>query len=282
MVCVFEYSDYRKYLLDYYTLQKSERPSFSYQVLAQKAGFKDKGFIHSVIHGTKNLSKPSIIKLSLALCHSIKETDFFENMVFFNQAKSLKEKNYYFERMNAVSCVGKEARKIRQLRKDQYEVCTVWHHGVIRSLIDMAPFRGDFENLAKQVYPPITQRQAKQSVELLERLGLVRRDKDGVYRVSDRHLTTGPEIQSLAGLNYHKSMTQLADQALSFLPAAARNMTGLTIGISPAAYERITREISGFRARIVEIVNADACSDRVYQLNFHLFPLSKPLTRKKD
>jgi uncharacterized protein (TIGR02147 family) len=281
MVSIFEYSDYRKYLSDYYAFQKAKRSSFSYQAFAAKAGFKDKGFIHCVIHGSKNLSKASIVKLSLAIGHSEKEADYFEYLIFFNQAKSLTEKNYYYGRLNAIGCVGKDARKIRRLLKDQYEVCAVWYHGVIRSLIDMAPFRGDFEFLAGRVYPRITPKQARQSVELLEKLGLVRRDNRGVYRVGDKHLTTGNEIQSLAALNYHQSMTRLADQAIINLPAGVRNVTGLTLGISREIYGRIIREIGDFRAKIVEIVNNDFSADRVYQVNFHVFPLSKPLEKNQ-
>ena len=64
---VFGYTDYRKYLADYYTVKKKENPSFSHTVLSQKAGFKNKGFIHTVIHGTRNMSKPSIVKISEAI-----------------------------------------------------------------------------------------------------------------------------------------------------------------------------------------------------------------------
>jgi uncharacterized protein (TIGR02147 family) len=276
MLSVFDYSDYRKYLSDFYALHKAKTPSFSYQVFAQRAGFRDKGFFHSVIHGSKNMSKSSIVKVSLALGHSSKEADFFENLVFLNQAKSLKEKNYYFERLNAMKRIGGRAHGILQLQREQYELCAVWYHGVIRSLIDMNPFRGDFDALAKQVFPPITQRQAKQSVELLEKLGLVRKDEGGVYYVNQRHLTTGNEIRSLAALNYHKSMTSLAERAITNLAADERNITGLTMGISRETFKKLSQEIRAFRARIVEIANNDPSADTVYQLNFHLFPLSKP------
>jgi uncharacterized protein (TIGR02147 family) len=272
---VFEYTDYRAYLADYYAAQKAANPLFSYQVFARKAGFKDKGFIHSVIHGQKNLSKQSTVKISLALKHSAQEIDYFENLVFFNQSENLAEKKLFFDRLNAFKSGGKEACRILQLHKEQYELCAVWYHAVIRSLLDMAPFRGDFTQLARQVIPPITPKQARQSVELLLKLGLARKDRDGVYRLNEKHLSTGPEIQSIAALNYHKHMTQLADFAISTLPAGVRNITGLTMGISRPAYDRIIREIQDFRAKIIDIVNNDPNAECVYQLNFHLFPLSK-------
>ena len=86
MVRIFDYTDYRQYLADYYDHRKTESPGFSYTVLARKAGFKNKGFLHNVIHGHKNLSKTSVVKLSQALEHTRTQAEYFENLVFFNQA----------------------------------------------------------------------------------------------------------------------------------------------------------------------------------------------------
>jgi uncharacterized protein (TIGR02147 family) len=43
----------------------------------------------------------------------------------------------------------------------QYEVFSHWRHLVIRSLIGMFGFSGDYESLAKQVQPKVTPDEAK-------------------------------------------------------------------------------------------------------------------------
>ena len=73
---------------------------------------------------------------------------------------------------------GKKASNTQLLRQDQYEFISKWYHVVVRSLVDMYQFKNDYKWLAKMVNPPITVNQAKQSISLLERLGLIAKQKD--------------------------------------------------------------------------------------------------------
>ena len=67
MINIFDYSDFRKYLTDYYEDKKKDNPNFSYQVIANKAGVKNRGFIYNIINGDKVLSKSNTFKISQAL-----------------------------------------------------------------------------------------------------------------------------------------------------------------------------------------------------------------------
>jgi uncharacterized protein (TIGR02147 family) len=274
MLNVFDYTDYRKFLLDYYNEKKKDNSSFSYNCLSIRAGFKNKGFLHTVIHGSKNLSKSSIIKIVRAIGMKKSESDYFENLVFFNQAIDLIERTYFCEKLNDVKNPSRSVTLVQQTRRDQYEFYSTWYHSAIRSLIDMYPFRDDYKALAKSVYPPITNKQAKKSVALLEKLGLIEKHKDGIYKLTNRNITSGNEITAVAALNFHKEATHLVEHALDTLPREKRNVTGLTLGISGEMYQKICDEIQTFRARIVNLVQDDIGADRTYQLNFHFFPMS--------
>jgi len=271
---VFEYNDYRKYLMEYYHAKKQATSWFSYNVFAQKIGFKNKGFLFNVLHGKKNLSANSVIKISQAMSHKKNESEYFENLVLFNQAVDLKEQTFFYERLNAVRCTDKSICKVQQLRKDQYEFYSTWYHGAIRSLIDMYPFKDDYQWLAKNVYPAITTKQAKNSIDLLEKLGLIERQNDGYYKLSNSNITTGSEIRNLALLNFYKEGAQLVERALDILPADKRNISGVTMGISRSLYDKICEEIKTFRKKVINMVQQDKDSDRAYQLNFHLFPIT--------
>lgn len=274
MINIFNFTDYRKYLSEYYIARKKAKPSFSYQFIANKAGFKDRGFLHSVIGGKKNLSKPSIIKISRAIGHNKNESDYFENLVFLNQAIDLQERNYFYEKLASIRSNQGNLSKIQQLRKDQFELYSKWYHGAIRSIIDMYPFKDDYKWLAKKVFPSITPKQAKKSIQLLEQLGLIKRNKDRTFQVTNKNITTGDEVTNLALQNYHKATAELAADSISQLPKDKRNISGLTIGISQETYEQICTQIKEFRAKIVKIVDMDNKSDMVYRLTFQLFPLS--------
>ncbi|MGA2508190.1 MAG: TIGR02147 family protein [Chitinispirillaceae bacterium] len=280
MLNVFSYTDYRKYLLDYYQEKKKDNQTFSYNSFSIKAGFRNKGFLHTVLHGSRNLSKSSIVKIVTAIGLKKSEAEYFENLVFFNQAIDLIERTYFCEKLNSVRTPSRSVTVVQQTRRDQYEFYSRWYHSAIRSLIDMYPFKNDYLWLAKNVFPAITPKQAKRSVELLAKLGLIEKKKDGVYALTSKNITTGNEITAVAALQFHKESAHLVEHALDTLPRDKRNVTGLTLGISENMYNKICDEITAFRTRIVNMVQDDVGTDRTYQLNFHFFPITNVSDRR--
>ncbi len=272
---IFTFTDYRKFLASYYEEKKAETPSFSYQNFARKAGFTSKSAVLNVIRGRKNLSKASCLQLSEAMELNKQEAAYFEMLVSFNQAKNFKERAFFFEKLNSVRPQSVEANSARRLRQDQFEFYAKWYHVAIRSIIDIVPFKGDYKKLASLVYPAITAKEARASVKLLERLGFIERTKDGIFRVTDKVLTTGPEVTSLAVQRFHLKTMDLASQALERLAADERNFSGVTVGISKESYGRILDVILECQRKVMDIAGKDDRADRVYQLNIHLFPLSK-------
>jgi uncharacterized protein (TIGR02147 family) len=274
MVNVFEYTDFRKYLAELYAYRKKENPNFSYKYIANKAGFKNKGFAYNIINGNKVLSKSNILKISQALGHSEAEAEYFMNLVEFNQASVLDERNYFFDKLSQVRHQGVMTSTDQVLRRDQYEFFSKWHHLSVRSLIDMYPFKDDYKWLSRMVNPPITPKQARQSVSLLEKIGLIRKKTSGYFEICDKRISTGKEVAGLAVQNFHSDCTDLAKRAVQEMPSDQRNITGLTLGISLKGYERICEAIRNEQRKLMEIADEDDEADRVYQLNFHFFPIS--------
>jgi uncharacterized protein (TIGR02147 family) len=260
MIDIFEYTDYRKYLSDVYAERKRENPAFSYKHIARKAGLNSKGFVYNIINGKKVLSKSNAFGISEALKHARNEAEYFENLVSFNQAKNIRERNHYFDRLCRIRTKSRgSSSKPMQLMREQFEFFSKWYHTIVRSLIDMYEFTDDYKWLSKMVNPPILPREAKQSVALLEKLGLIERRDDGVWRVTSKSVTTGREVSGLALENYHLEAAELAKRALSAIPSDQRDITGLILGISERSYHLI----------------CDEEADRVYHFNFHFYPVSE-------
>lgn len=274
MTNIFAYNDYREYLGDCYTAKKAQNPSFSYHNFSRLCGFSSKSFIFNIIKGKKNLSRESIGKI----CRGLKLTDteslYFENLVFFIQAKDLKEKTRYLDRLNAVHARDTVAGNTKRLRKDQFSYFSEWYHAVIRSIIDMYPFNDDYQWLAKMVKPAITPFKAKKSVQLLERLNLIKKDKEGYYKVCDKTVSSGRDVKSLAVRHYHLKNMELSKRAVENEPRDRRNISGLTLGISEETFKRICDIIYNCQDNILNIAENDKKADRVYHLNFHFYPVS--------
>ncbi len=279
---IYSYSDYRQYLKDHYERNKAVHPGFSYRFLAEKAGINSAPYFKFVIEGKRNLSKKTILKTCIALKLKDKEAEYFEHLVFFNQAKTADEKSIYFDKLISLQ----RYRNIPRIKNDQMEYFAEWHHCVIRELVCMSDFSAgpgaaavangtiDFARLGKLLNPPIPPTKAEASLKLLQDLGFLKREK-GRYVQTDPVLTTGPGVQDFQVIRYQIRMMQLAIEAFERCRAEERMISSSTMGVSRTTFERVVKKVRDFRAHLAEMVSQDENPERVYQLTISMIPLSQ-------
>jgi hypothetical protein len=71
-----------------------------------------------------------------------------------------------------------------------------------------------------------------------------------------------------------RNVLDLAKRSLRTHPKDLRNVSTMTMNISAANFMEIQDLIGDFQNNVAQIVEASDTSDRVYQLNIQLFPLS--------
>ena len=270
MVNIFNYIDFREFLKDFYTAHKRENPVFSYQIMADKAGFKSKSFIKLVIDGKKNLTADSLQKLNKVLKLNDKAFSYFDHLVAFNQAKSLKMRNYFFERLFSY----RKRNPARLIMQHQYNFYAKWYHNTIRELVTFFQFNEDYDALAKMIRPPISARTARESVMLLLRLKLIKKVKDGYVQTSPL-LTTGDEVKSVAVQNFHVQNMALGAESIDTCPASERDISCLVLGLSRDGFEMVKTETQVFRKKLLQISRNDRRANRVYHYNIQFFPTSQ-------
>jgi uncharacterized protein (TIGR02147 family) len=161
------------------------------------------------------------------------------------------------------------------LTDEYFEYFSQWYHAVVKELLNLMEFNGDIEALSAMISPSVKAPEIAKSIELLKRLGLVEVDSHGRYHTKQPFLSSsGIEMQSLAVKNVQRKMALLAADAISTIPAEHRDISGVSIGISPEGFLKARQELAQCRQRLLEIAAADRHSDRVYRVNLHLFPLS--------
>ncbi len=267
---IFKYIDYRKFLADYYDEKKKTTRHFSYRYFAQKAGFKSPNFLKQVIEGDRNLTRPMVERFLKALKFCKKESVFFRNLVLFNQSKTASEKQEHYSILVAMMDYVSEQR----LNGDQFDYYKKWYTSVIRELICLFNFRDDYRLLAHTVKPKIKLSEAREAVQLLLRLKMIKKQTDGSCKQVDSAITSGTDMISLARRDLNRTMISLAAESLGQFAVEERNVSSITMGISKPCYEVLLAELAAFKERVVSIVNKDTESSRVYQFNFQLFPLS--------
>ena len=75
---IFEYTDYRKYLADFFLQKKAHTPAYSHRVFARQAGLSSPSHFLMIIKGERNLSMKTIEKFAEGMKLSKKERRYFE------------------------------------------------------------------------------------------------------------------------------------------------------------------------------------------------------------
>jgi uncharacterized protein (TIGR02147 family) len=271
MQSVFEYSDYRKFLLDFYREKKAGQKGFSHRHIAEKVGFKSGGHFSQILSGTANISITFIERLADFLELKRRERLYFQNMVLYNQAKVLSDKKRFFEKMMSF-----RESLVRTVSGQEYEFYDKWYYTAIRELLSFYPFSGDYEDLSRMLVPAISSAEARGAISLLERLELIRRDGAGLYRPSEALITTGYEAQSVCINNFVFNTLALAQRAIDEIDKKERSLSWVALSVSPSGYDAIVEELRQSRRRIMDIAKNDEHPNRAYLFNVQMFPLSRP------
>ena len=114
--CIFDYMDFRKFLKDMFAFKKETISSYSYRYFSRMAGFSSPNFLKLVIEGQRNLTNTSVAGIAKGFKLKKPEREFFENLVFMNQAKDHAEQDHYYRKMIAAKSHG----KIKTIETAQY------------------------------------------------------------------------------------------------------------------------------------------------------------------
>lgn len=269
-VSVYDYEDYHVYLKDWMEAKRKRKGSFSFQVLANRAGMKSRSFLRLVSLGQKDLLHATALKVSGAMDHDARETEFFLALVGYNNAVDPKERSVYLDKM---ATFRKPARS-EILSAQQYEFFSKWFIIPIWELVATIPFGDDFRLLADRMEPSITVEEARHAVKVLLDLGLIE-PKGDRYAQRSENLHTRDEIVSKAIKGYQADTLALARRALGEMPPELRQINTLTLGLDEVRWEKAKDAIKEFRQRLIDLTAEVPVVDRVYQVNLQAFPLTK-------
>lgn len=268
---VFDYKDYREFIRAWYKKAKERSPSFSYRAFSKRAGFNSSNFFMLVMQGKRNLTEASLKKMMTGLKLNKQEQEFFRNLVFFNQAKTHDDKNFYYQKL----LQSKKFRQIKPIEKKNYEYYSKWYHPVVRELVISKDFDGTPEWIAGRISPSITPVQAEKSIELLKSLGFIEKIGPQKWKQTSTIISTGPELKSIVVHNYHKTLLDLSKAVMDKLTMKDRDTSALTLGIKRERLSEIREKIREFRQDILKLASEDTEPEEVAQLNIQFFPVTK-------
>ena len=273
---IYEYSDYRKFLQDFYELEKSLDPTFSYRVFAAAVDI-DASLLVKILQGKRHVSTKNIESFVQFFRYKEGKAEYFREMIAYGKAKTDDQVRKHFEtlqKMRPAAC--------RELDEARYRYFQQWFYPMIRSALDVFDYRGENHAaaLGDSCIPKLTATQVQNAVDALLQLGLAHKQNNGRIAPTEAHIKTKERWLSASISDYQKSITELAQRSIAETPKEERDISTLTMALDSSQIHKIREILADTRKSIVKVVNAmpSQICDSVYQLNFQLFPMMK----KKD
>ncbi len=273
---VFQFLDAREFLRHAYTARKRLDKNFSQRYIAREMGAGSSSFFKDVLGGRARLHPERAAQFARLFGLSARDAGYFELLARFGEADTPEERERLLRLLTRAQ--GSDDQWILDASETEY--LQKWYYAAIREILTFMPFTGDYEELASRLEPPVTAAEARDAVQLLLKLKLIRRNYEGRYfkveKSPAKALSNDPE-KVRAGL---LATLDLARRALDAHPAEIRPFCALTLGVSRETLHAINERLRDFRRDIRELVKRDQNVDRLYQLNMQLFPVSVPAVRK--
>jgi uncharacterized protein (TIGR02147 family) len=159
------------YLTDYQNARMTTERSFNKSRFSMLLGLPNtRSYFTNVLHGNK-VTGIFIERFIKILLLNKEESNFFLVLVLFNQAETPDKRELYFNQLISLNCTP-----VKQISKNHYSYYSTWYNSVIHALLNTFDFKDDYSELSQKVFPKISVREAKLSIELLMKLNLIAED----------------------------------------------------------------------------------------------------------
>lgn len=272
---IFEYLDYRKFISDFFVDKRERTSFFSFRYAQTKVGM-DASNLSKVVQSKRHISEESIENFITLMELDLRESEYFRLLVQFGKCRAQKKSREIFERLMGFSQV-----EAHQVSYDKYEFYQKWYYSAVLALLFYYPVKkGEWHTISTQLRPPISDRQALESIRLLLKLNFITEDENGYYQHTNSIITSGEQWESIELESFQKQMVDLALQAFETTPVSERNISTLTVTLSEESYQKIRGITAEYRKEVLKAVSESDTTDQVYQINLQMFPLSNRRTHE--
>ena len=268
---VYDYLDYRAFLRAYYDAKKAADRGFSFRVFSRLAGVKASNHLKLVMDAKRGLPEATARRYAQAIGLHGDEAEYFCDLTRFNQAASPSERSALYQRLTGF----RGYRNVQRLELEHAAYHANWYIPAIRELAARPDFVEDPAWIAAQLVPAISKMEAKRAITTLFSLGLLNRQPDGTVTQGEAVAATAPETVGVHVANYHRAMLELAAQSIDRFEPGEREISSLTMCVGSDDVARLKRHIQRFEEELIAFATEVKSGDRVVQLNFQLFPLSR-------
>lgn len=252
-------------LRDIYNLRKKKNPAYSMSKFSRDAGFKSY-HLSDVLAGRYGLSTKRAAEVAdkLKMPENLKKQ--FMRLVEYNSAKSKEDKNLsLFESTHFLFEADKK------INAEEFNLTSEWYYFALIELIRKSDQELNFTTLSHQL--KISEDECEKAVNTMLKLGYLVKSQNQL-KVHHSMISLSNEAPSETIRQYHRTMIAKSLESMKNDPVNQRYFGSFNLNISKENYKSLHEEISAFiRKKIIHYQKDSEAAQRLYCLNFQLFPL---------
>ena len=163
---------------------------------------------------------------------------------------------------------------LHSLQQAELKLLENWWIPAVRAYLELNGGVVNLKQIAKDICPPITEEQAKEAIDTLLEVGLVKKMASGKLSLTDAHLTVGGPEKKTAVRKFQRQILGLAADSLENTPVGERNISTLTLSVDQPCFDDLGDMLKEFRRLVQKRVDGVKNPDRVMQLSMAFFPVA--------
>ena len=276
----YDYLDLGVYLAEIYGTCKRSLGRYSYNEFSQDLGLGLGNSSWLIVNGKRHPSSSSLDRMASAL-----DLSGVRRKAFFLLAKYSEETSPQIKEQILGQILLLKRQSITD-NKSQMELDFYrdWYHAIIFEMIGLPNFSSDPAWIVNHINATISEKEAKESLEMMENLGCIRFDPEQGRHVKVlQDFETKSEVPGTGIIRFHQKMIDLGKESLETVPHNDREIGAVTVAVSTEGMEVIKKSIQSFRKYLMFLASDyGAKADTVLQLNIQMFPIATSDDRKNS
>jgi uncharacterized protein (TIGR02147 family) len=265
---IYDYTDYRDIIRDFYLEKKNGNSRYSYSVLGQAIGL-NASHVFCIVEKKRNLPVRCVPAVKKVLGLTGRAARYFDFLLAASRTKSEKTKTEILAKAFQLRDV-----KTHSLADKEQKYLSDWWTPVIRALIEVNQGRVDAKEISDSLEPSIEVEKVQESIDILQELGFIQDLGNSRVKLADAHINIAGEQRAQAIRQFQANVMQIGARSLNTIAPADRDISTLTMAVDQQGFEDIKAMIQEFRKDVQ--IRVDKCGKptRVLQMNLALFPVA--------
>ena len=265
---------------DYWVEKKSQNPYLSLKSWALFLGFKTHSPLHLVLSGKRNLPQKHVPAMSRYFKLNQEQTTYFQALINLGRARSMEEKNYYYEKLNRLRPCG----SIKIPRYESFKYLSNPIHTIILEMTSLREFQPDSRWIRDRMVQKYRLIEVEDALQRLFDLGLIEWRKNKVIR-TQKYVISEPDSRDEGGREYLKKMIEVARDCIDQQKLCERECLSYSFAIQKDKLPEAKKLIRDFAIKFMDKMGEKPeKADAVYQLNMQFFGVAdtSEKTKSKD